>query len=111
MSKSLNTISTNSKYNQNTIFTFSSNLHSTVLNNQLNNLNSSFQLLLADSPSFENINSTNSFLSLEEVDLLKSVNLNVVNTLTLPIVNKDTSINNYTNISPLVKNQNFYFKK
>jgi hypothetical protein len=93
ISQSLTNVPSNPKYNQNTLFTFSSNLHNTVLSNQLNKLNNSFHLLHTDSFNFKNTTSTNSFFSLEEVDLLKSINLNVINTLTLPITNKDTSIN------------------
>lgn len=111
ISQSLTNVPFNPKYNQNTLFTFSSNLHNTVLSNQLNKLNNSFHLLHADSFNFKNTTSTNSFFSLEEVDLLKSINLNVINTLTLPITNKDTSINNYTNILPLMKSQKLHFKK
>lgn len=111
ISQSLTNVSSNPKYDQNTLFTFSSNLHNTVLSNQLNKLNNSFHLLHTDSFNPENITSTNSFLNLEEVDLLKSVNLNVINILTLPITNKDTPINNYTNVLPLVKSQKFHFKK
>ena len=105
------TISNFKTYDQNTIFNFTSNLHNTSLNNQLDVLNTLLQSdktnSFVDGRSF----TTNSFVGLGDVDLLKSFNLNVINTLTLPITDKDTLVNNYVVISPFRKTNNIRFKR
>ena len=112
MTISSNTLSNNKLDNQNSVFTLTSNLHNTVLFSQLTNLNSTFRHAKNDlSIPNQKYSMTNLFVSLSEVDLLKSVNLNIINTLTLPITNKDTLVNNYTVVLPLVKKRKFNFKK
>jgi hypothetical protein len=101
----------NKVYNQNTIFSFTSNTHNTILPTQLNNLNVTCQhsktgLLMAEKSLVKSL-----FINLSDTDLLKSVNLNIINTLTLPITNKHTTVNNYTNILPLTKSEKLHFKK
>lgn len=98
-------------YDQNTLFNFTSNLHNTSLSNQLGTLST---LLQSEKPNVslngEGLTS-NAFVGLGDVDLLKSFNLNVINTLTLPITDKDTVVNNYVLIAPFGKSTPLRFKK
>ena len=98
-------------YNQNSIFNFTSNVHNTILTNQLSNLTTLSKPTPSHALQNKNWSPTNSFVGFGDVDLLKSVNLNIVNILTLPITDKDAVINNYTTISPLIKNKPFHFKR
>jgi hypothetical protein len=111
ITKSVNTTSFTKVYSPNTVFNFTSNVHNATLVNQLNNLNTMFQYTNLNSPTPDHVSTANLFVSLGEVDLLKSVNLNIINTLTLPITDKDTLISNYTTVSPFTKVQKLRFKK
>ena len=51
------------------------------------------------------------FLGTGDEDLLKSFNLNVINTLTLPLTDKDSIVNNYILVKPLTKKKSLNFKK
>ena len=98
-------------YNASNLFNFTSNLHNTSLNTQLSTLN-----VLLTSEKFstyaeETSFTVNTFVGLGDTDLLKSFDLNVINTLTLPITDKDMIITNYVLISPYKKRNTLRFKK
>lgn len=80
-------------------FNFVSNLHNTNINLQLNDLNT-LSNINHEQANANNLNALNLsvFVNSGDLDLLKSFNLNVINTLTTPIVDKNSSNNNYTTV-------------
>ena len=97
-------------YNPNSVFNFASNLHNNNLSFQLSDLNTASKSEVVSSL-YEGSADLNSFVGVGDVDLLKSFNLNVINTLTLPITDKDASINNYAVVTGLKKKITISFKK
>ena len=97
-------------YNSINLFNFTSNLHNTSLNTQLSTLNALLKSEMFDMYTSETGSTSNTFVGLGDTDLLKSFDLNVINTLTLPITDKDMIVTNYVSISPYEKLNTVRFK-
>jgi hypothetical protein len=92
-------------------FTFITNLHNSNLNFQLNELTKNLTPTSTISQSLENLDSSTLHLNLNDKDLLKSFNLNIVNNLTSPIIETIATISDYNAISPFFKKKSLFFKK
>jgi hypothetical protein len=107
----IKTLGTKTSTNNNLhTFNFISNLHNSSVNLQLNELNNKLILSSSDS-TVNNLLTENLHITSGDIDLLKSFNLNVINTLTSPIIEKNTAVNNYTTVNPFFKTQVIKFKK
>lgn len=111
-------ITTNSNYDAvqntfkpNTVFSFSTNLFNTNFNTQMSTINSFVRITNLRQSDKSQFSEMSLFLGTSDEDLLKSFNLNVVNTLTLPLTDKDTIVNNYISVKPLLVKKSLNFKK
>jgi hypothetical protein len=111
-------ITTNSNYDMtqntqkpNTVFNFSTNLFNTNFNTQMSTINSSVNITSSHQSKKSQFSEMSLFLGTGDEDLLKSFNLNVINTLTLPLTDKDSIVNNYILVKPLTKKKSLNFKK
>jgi hypothetical protein len=95
----------------NTVFSFSTNLFNTNFNTQMASVNAFIGTINPDRSSKIQSPEMTLFLGTSDEDLLKSFNLNIVNTLTLPLTDKDTVVNNYILIKPFFKKKSLNFKK
>jgi hypothetical protein len=92
-------------------FNLISNLHNSNINLQLNELNNltntsatnTFGLGVSDL-------NQNIFIQSEDIDLLNSFNLDIINNLTSPIIEKNTTISDYTIVHPFFKKQIINYK-
>jgi hypothetical protein len=92
-------------------FNLISNLHNSNINLQLNELNNltntsatnTFGLGVSDL-------NQNIFIQSEDIDLLNSFNLDIINNLNSPIIEKNTTISDYTIVHPFFKKQIINYK-
>lgn len=106
-----NDITNYSNQTSNTEFNFSTNLFNTNFNAQISSINTFVYSKNLINSHKSNSSDTLLFLNLSDEDTLKSFTLNVVNTLTLPITDEDTIVNNYTLVKPFSKKKSLSFKK